>query len=520
MQLRKPNRRKRSMPAMLPAPVGGLNGRDTYAAMPIQDAFVLDNWFPNSTSVDVRGGTLDFATGMPGACESLETYTGAAGDKLLAFSSGNIYDATAGGAVGAAIKTGMASSRVTSAMFSNAATQFLCIYSGADQPMSYDGTTIANLTITGLTGSQNTLHSPHAFKGRLLLAQEGQLGFYYLGVGAIQGAASYFDLSQVSLRGGALLSITSFSQGESGQGPQDFALFITTKGEYLLYQGTDPSSAATWALVGRYYSAPPIGRKGWFKFRSDVYFITEEGVISFTQIRQTGQGEETTDYITAKLGRNYTNVVGFKDTHGWCGIVYPRSSMLIVNVPFTNSVSGEYVQFAMNTNTNAWGRFRAIYALDWAMFDERAYYSTYDGKIVLFDEGTSDNGAQIDAVGRQAWNTFANEKIGLEDKQFHMAQLVLRAAEVPSISVNVNVDFEDDQPSPVAGLSPADTAVWDLADWDQEFWSGATAVQNLDIFIGKIGYTASLWIEVGSPSSSIQWIASRMLLEPTTRSFI
>jgi hypothetical protein len=142
---RKPNRGRRAVPATLPAPTGGLNGRDALAEMPHKDAFVLDNWFPNSTTVDTRGGSLDYSTGLPGAVESLEVYTGAAGAKMLAFSNGGIYDVTAGGAVGAALLGGQASSKVTSCMFSNAGSQFMLIYSGADAPLSYNGAALAAL---------------------------------------------------------------------------------------------------------------------------------------------------------------------------------------------------------------------------------------------------------------------------------------------------------------------------------------------------------------------------------------
>jgi hypothetical protein len=504
---------------MLPAPVGGLNGRDTYAAMPMTDALVLDNLFPYNTSVDTRGGTANWSTGMAGPVESLEVYNGGAGSDLLAFSLGSIFKVNAGGAVGAAIHAGMVSSRVTSTMFSNAGAQFLLIFSGADAPMSYDGAATANLVITGLTGVQTTTHSPHPFKGRLFFAQQNQLGFYYLDVGAIQGASHYFDLSQIAFKGGYIQTITSFSQ-DSGTGPQDYALFITSEGEYIVYAGTDPSDAAHWALVGRYYSAPPIGRKGWFKFRSDVYIITEEGIMSFTQIRQTGEGVLTQEYITAKLGRQYTDYVRFKDVHGWCGIIYPRGNMLIVNVPFSTSLSGEYAQFAMNTNTNAWGRFRQLHALTWALFNGRAYYGTYDGKVVKYDEGYTDNGAEIHAAARQAWHTFDSDKVGIMDKQFHVAQVVLKADGRPSIACSVNVNFEDEKPTPLEAVASVPASMWDLSTWDVDSWGGSTVVQNIDISIGKIGYVASMWLEMGSLTSTVQWIASRILLEPTKRAFI
>lgn len=516
VQLRRPNRARRSIPVTLTAPTGGLNGRDAYTDMPRDHAFRLDNWFPNNTSVDTRGGSLTFATGMPGPVESLEVYTGGAGSKMLAFSNGGIYNVTLGGAVGAALASGKTSNRVTTAMFSNGGNQFLLIYTGADQPMSYDGTTLANITITGMTGSQNTLHSPMAFKGRVFLCQQGQLGFYYLAIGAIQGAASYFDLTQQCLKGGSLATQVSYSQESMGSGPQDYAVFVTTEGEYIMYAGTDPSAAATWALVGRYYGPPPIGKKGWFKFRSDVYFITEEGIISFTEIRRYGQEDRDAEYLSGKLGTLFKDALTYQTTHGWCGMIYPRGAALIVNIPRTSATSGEYTQFVMNTKNDAWCQYTDWDALCWALFNRRAYFGTNDGRVVLADEGFTDNGAEIKAVARQAWNTFDDDEgMGEADKHFHAISFAMSADGAPAISCSLNVNFEDDQPMFSTPTTPSAGAAWDTTDWDTDYWAGMAQTQNITVPVGKLGYIASAWMQAVSTAATIKWFASRIVLEKT-----
>lgn len=515
-KVRKPNRGRRALPVTLSAPVGGLNGRDALADMPHKDAFQLDNWFPNSTSVDTRGGSLNAVTGLPAAVESLEVFTGAAGSKLLAFSNGSIYDATAPGVIGAPLASGKTSNKVTTCMFSNAGSQFLLIYSGADAPLSYNGVSLAALTITGLTGSQNQLVAGMTFKGRVFLHQAGQLGFYYLPPGNIQGAASYFDLQQQSLKGGSLSAMCSFSQDSGGAGPQDYAVFATTEGEYIMYAGTDPSNAATWTLVGRYLGPPPIGKKGWFRFRSDLYFITEEGILSLTQIRQTGEATDGSDYLTAKLGRAYTDLLTYQSTHGWCGMMYPRGTALIINVPLTGQSSGAYCQFVMNTNTGAWARYLGLNGICWALFGRRSYFGTADGKIVLSDEGYTDNGAQIAAVARQAWNTFDDDQgMGAADKQFHFATFSMQVDGSPAITCALNINFEDDQPVNAVAGAATSGGIWDIATWDVDDWAGAPNTQNLTISVGKIGYTASLWMQATSVAAKIRWFATRLILEKT-----
>jgi fluoride ion exporter CrcB/FEX len=221
MLVPKVNTKQTARQLTVPAPIGGLNGRDGLADMPAKDAFVLDNWVPGTATCDARGGNAQHvaAASVGGPVESLIAYVGGAvaNKKLLAFGNGKIVDVTTN-TPPAALQTGRNSNRIVSTMFSNAGSQFLIGVSGLDVAFSYDGTTVANLTITGLAGSASTLSHVFAFKGRLYFAQKDMLGFYYLGVGAIQGAASYFDLSQIAKKGGYLVATASFSS-DSGNGP-------------------------------------------------------------------------------------------------------------------------------------------------------------------------------------------------------------------------------------------------------------------------------------------------------------
>jgi len=97
--------------ASLPAPIGGWNARDSLANMEPTDAVQLTNMFPTVSSVNLRGGYQQFATGITGQVESLFNYSGGASEKLFAVAGGKIYDVTAGGAVGAAVVSGLTNSR-------------------------------------------------------------------------------------------------------------------------------------------------------------------------------------------------------------------------------------------------------------------------------------------------------------------------------------------------------------------------------------------------------------------------
>lgn len=512
--VRRTAKTRRTVPFTLPAPVGGLNGRDGIADMPASDAFILDNAFPANTTVDQRKGYAPYATGLGGPVESVEAYVGGADTHLLACAAGSLYDITSGGIVGAPIKSGLISSILNTSMFSNAGDQFLICVTGADTPFSYKASGATNLAITGVTGTPADFIDVHTFKGRLYFVQKRALGFYYLAPGAIQGAASYFDLSQIAKKGGSVVAVASFSQQDSGTGPQDYLVFATSEGEYIVYGGIDPSNAATWSLVGRYYSSAPIGRHGKFNFRSDLYFITDEGLIAFSQIREQGEQGDSTKYLSSKLGRYLAELTTHKATQGWQAVLHPPTGMLILNAPTTQLSSGAYVQFAMNTDSNAWCRFTGMNALCWNSYSDRLFFGTYDGRVMRADYGSLDDGKPINIDARQAYNYFDDGKgMGAFDKHFHFATFVIETDGSPPVSAELNVNFENTPPQYEGTLSPSGGSYWDIDTWDNAVWADEAAMQTFTVPFGKLGYAASIWLRVRAAGTTFRWYATRVFLE-------
>jgi hypothetical protein len=496
----------------VPAPIGGLNGRDSLAAMPPKDAFVLDNWIPGTATVDSRGGHAQFvsiANGPGGPIESLIPYVGGAvaNKKLLAFGNGKIMDVTTS-TPPAALQTGRTGNQIVHTMFSNAGAQFLIGVSGLDAPFSYDGTSIANLTITGLTGSQNTLSHVFSFKGRLYFCQKDMLGFYYLGVGNIQGAANYFDLAQVAKKGGYLVAMASFS-ADSGSGLNDYAVFITSEGEYIVYQGTDPSNVATWSLVARYYSAPPIGRRCAFNYGSELVILTQGGALPFSAIRSDG-GVSEDDALTYKLGSYIQDKNLYAGVHGWQAALYPKKGLLFVNVPATGSIAGAYVQFVQNTKTKAWTRFTNLNGICWCEFNGDMYFGKYDGRVMKYDTGALDDNGPILLDCKQAYNYFEDGSgTTNSNKHFHFAKLLLGCDGDPPLNAQFNVDYVEDQPVYVAGIPDTTGALWDVATWDISAWGNDVTTKFYMVSMGKYGVAGSLWVRASLNGLSLKWYATQ-----------
>ena len=67
----------------VPAPVGGLNARDSLAAMPPTDAVIMRNFWPQPYGCSVRKGYREHVTGLTTQVDSLAVWNGADGTSKM-----------------------------------------------------------------------------------------------------------------------------------------------------------------------------------------------------------------------------------------------------------------------------------------------------------------------------------------------------------------------------------------------------------------------------------------------------
>ena len=498
-------------PKTIPAPVGGLNGRDSLANMNELDAYELDNMFPGTATCAVRQGCTEHQPPVGDPVSSLEVFGGASGQVMLAFAKPFIYDVTVQG-IKATRKSDLNSDEVVATMMSTVAdsAQFLIITTGADVPMQFNGTAITNLALTGNIRPLIDINYVRNYKQRLYFATENMLGFYYLPPGQIQGALEWFDLGQLSVGGGFLQSIGTITM-DGGEGPDDYIVFITNRGECIVFNGLDPGDASAWEIVGRYRASEPIGRKCLMNYAGDLLILTTEGVQQFSQVRRLAdtRNEETT--LSSKLGRILLDHNKYRDTYGWCMAMWPVGGMLIVNTPDSAARSGPYHQFVMNTITQAWCRFKSD---EWnpqcfAMMNKQMYFGRWDGSIRVI-EGTYDIDKPIRFIAKQAYNYF-NSPL---HKHFKWAQFLVRSDAPVVLSSRLSVDYKENvpiaQPAPIGAAAGAE---WDIDFWDLGSWGFEAYTQRWIAAYADYGVAASHWLQGDIAGASFEWFATEHVFE-------
>ncbi len=474
----------------LPAPVRGLNLHDGLANQKPDDALILDNWFPETTYCKVRGGYSSHATGIGASVLSHMEWAGPTSRKAFAAKSTDIYEVTSAGAVGAAVVSSLSSGYWQTVNFTTAGGSFLVLANGADDVRNYDGTSWTSPSITGVTGS--TLITPVVHKTRLWFIQTGTTKAWYLPASAIAGAATGFQLGEQFTMGGFLSAMGVVSSDGGSNSTEDYMCFISSKGEVVVYAGSDPASADTWARHGIYKVAAPIGRRCVSQIGGDLAILTEAGIVSMRQVMSLGKDQAERGAITYRIDRGISDDFGdYGGNTGWQMILHSRTHQLIVNVPTASTTAKQY---AMNIQTGAWCSYSGLNATCWGTLNESLYFGSSAGTVWLAESGHQDNGAAITGEIKYSFQSY-----GQKGRVFRVTQarplFTAGGRVVPAI--RCDVDFRNTTPSdndkfPVSSGSAG--SVWDTGLWDTATWGDTDSPYADWVSVTGIGTSAALHI--------------------------
>jgi len=490
----------------LPAPTGGWNTRDALADMPETHAVILDNWFPETEEVRLRGGSVSHATGMSGAVETLMEYTPLTGSsKLFAANNNAIYDASGSGDVGAADVSSLSNDRWQHVNVGTAAGQYLFCVNGADTPRVYDGSTWSTTTATGPTMASLIWCNLH--QRRLWFGEQNSLSAWYLGVDSITGAATEFKLGGIATQGGYLMAMATWTQ-DAGDGKDDAAVFLTSEGEAIVYQGTDPNDATKWALVGVFRIGKPIGRRCMIKAGPDLVMVTEDGFVTASSILSVDRTQARLGALSDQINKAVNDAVrDYGGNFGWQPVLYPRGTMMLFNVPVGNSQAHQYV---FNTITGAPARFTGQNVVSLSLLNDELYGGTYSGTVIKLDTGNSDLGSIINGDALQAFNYFGSKK----SKAFRMAEPIFTSSGDPNPSLDFYTDFTVTTPIGSNTASPVSAAKWGSGKWGIDKWGTDGTVYRGWRGITGIGRSGALRVRVDTNTQRPSWVATNYQYVP------
>ena len=381
-------------------------------------------------------------------------------------------------------------------------------YTMASTP-ALNATVVGTYTTIGITGvdSKNFINV-NLFKNRLFFTEKNTLTCWYLDVNAIGGVAQPLYFGGIARNGGYLQAMGTWTL-DAGQGVDDYAVFVTSMGEVIVYNGTDPNSATTWALKGVWQLGQTFTRRCFFKWAGDLLLLTQDGLVPLSSALQSSRLDpriNLTDKIYYAVSQAATNNFAL---FGWQIQYFASENMLILSIPTESGME----QYVMHTITKSWARFTNIEAYCWEVSGDNDMHFGGDGYVGKFYETTSDADSNIIATAQQAYSYFDNPG---QLKRFTLVRPILQTDNgIPTVLCGISVDFDTQPLVNQIAFNPASSKVgkWDVAKWDGAAWGGQLVTTKIWQGVTGLGFSGSININVASAGIELHWASTDYVME-------
>lgn len=335
---------------------------------------------------------------------------------------------------------------------------------------------VETLLAATITGKATTAFSHlWSFKRFLFLIEGGTMSAWYLPVGAIGGPASEIPLGSIFKLGGVLVFGGTWSQ-DSGDGLDDYCVFVTSKGQVAIYQGTDPGSASTWSLVGVYRIGEPLHKNAHFQAGGDLVVMTDEGIVPISAAVQKDRVAIRQTALTAPIEEEWRELMDTRkglSTNFSC-VLWPKAAMLLVGLP---TGSGQTVKaHACNAITGAWSSgFLGWDVRCCAVYDDKLYFGTGSNTIKQGDVGGDDDGDPYQVVILPSFDMLGtpNEKICLH------ARATIKTNYPFTFEMFANTDYVLEKPAQAAADSISGADVWGTGLWGTMVWQAGDELKAI-----------------------------------------
>jgi len=384
-----------------------------------------------------------------------------------------------------------------------------------------NATVVGTYTVLGIVGgssggtnytidSKNFIHV-NLFKNRIYFTEKNTMKVWYLPVSALGGNAFPLDFGGIARNGGFIQGMATWTI-DAGQGVDDYAVFATNMGEIIVYNGTDPTDAATWALKGVWQLGYIFSRRFFYKWAGDILMLTQDGLVPLASALQSSRLDpriNLTDKIYYEISKEAD---AYSTNFGWQVIYYAKPNMLLINIPNPSGTE----QYVMHTISKAWCNFTGINTTVFELHNDDLFFGGA-GFLGQFWNGKADDGKPISGTCQQAYTYF--DAPG-QQKRFTMVRpTFLVDTGQPGIYAGINTDFQtQNNLGEVSFTSPApsSTAVWDVATWDNNNWAGNLIVYRNWQGVSGLGYAAGINMNIVSQGIDVHWVSTDYVMEKGT----
>lgn len=492
----------------------GLNLADPPSAIGAGDCLQLNNLTRGESGLRPRLGTIEHCTGLGAEVRTMLPFqaSATASDKLFACTSTGIFDVTVSTSGPElvhefSVQTGSAGYGV-GFVFQTAADRFLVYCDEANGYLLYresTGTWAAVAAGSGAGEIDGVDPATFAFavpwKNRIWFVQRDSSAAWYLPLSSVTGTAAKWEFGNRLKGGGTLVGLWNWTL-DGGAGIDDLLVGIMSSGDALIYQGTDPSAVATFALRGVWsVGAVPAGRRICTDQGGDLLVLTSLGILPLSQLVGAGEKLDANLYTTRKIQPLLARYMDARRSSlGWAMVLSPEDGVLLVILPQASGQTDE--QLAMSTSTKGWSRYRGLDITSACAWDGKLYCGTSDGRIIK-NTGRADgvllDGSGATPISFSLLTGFSDFGVpGYKRATLARPSWTCDGTE-PSYGCEARYDFDLGELSESLQYVPTATG-WDVGLWDVMTWDGAATSSAL---IGLAGMGRHVAVGLTGQASSL-----------------
>lgn len=501
--------RQKAAAVAIPVPVG-VNLVDPAGSLPAGDCLRMVNLFRSESGSQVRSGYQEWVTGLGAEVRWIFGYEGSipANDRLFATTSSGIWDCTSSTSSPSLDYTFGTSSSTSghgiAQGFTNSAGHFL-VYTDEENGYVYrdEAGTWTQPVLTGVDSGDLVFAT--VWKKRIWFVKRDSAIAYYLPTESVTGTVNPIYFGPQFRHGGHLVGLWSWTV-DGGVGIDDYLVGISSSGDVVVFQGTDPASAETFGIKAVWYAgAVPAGRHIATTHGGDLIILSALGAFPLSKLLSGASIQAPDLYATRKIGTAITAIMSERRTDlGWSTQIHPEDSTLIINTPQVSGLPRE--QWVLSFNAGGWTQFKGLPMTCSESYGGKLYFGTADGRVCV-NTGPVDNnkltGSQ-DAIAIESSMLLGFISLGTAArKRLLMARPhFITDGTAPQYVMEGRANYDFTEISTVAYTDPAQTALWDVGIWDVSEWGATQGVAGEWRGISGYGSQVSLAMKMSTKGAA------------------
>lgn len=188
------------------------------------------------------------------------------------------------------------------------------------------------------------------WKTRLWFTLANSTKAYYLPVGSITGTVTVFDFGPLFQKGGDLVGVYTWTI-DGGQGVDDYLLALSTRGDAVIFKGTDPAVAGEFVHHGTFYvgELPQFNKRCVLNVGGELYILTAGGVVPMSKVLNGMDVIESVQLISARIQPLLQQLMTTgSELEGWELVLNPQHNCMLMFTPTSGLI------LCLNLDTKAW----------------------------------------------------------------------------------------------------------------------------------------------------------------------